>query len=184
MYRYCLLLPFFLLSLGCNFQLPPVGPIFRDKNEVFIWSVLHTERSPAWLQHGSTALQALRCSVPVWRSRWRLGDKWQLYLCVLHESIKHWPLKMLPRYLRLSATGSWYQIGMLLRQSRTTHPLVSPVMCVTACAEEVACFIQLQMYTLNSCWCAGNGESYLKCVSSSISKTWCFNAACQVVYIQ
>lgn len=40
---------------------------------------------------------------------------------------------MLPRYLSLSATSSLDQIGMLLRQSRTTHPLVSPVMCVTAC---------------------------------------------------
>lgn len=45
-------------------------------------------------------------------------------------------LKMLPRYLRLSATSSWDQIGMLLRQSRTTQPLVSPVMCVTACVGE------------------------------------------------
>lgn len=74
------------------------------------------------------------------------------YICVFFMNPSSTGLlKMLPRYLRLSATSSWYQIGMLLRQSRTTHPLVSPVMCVTACVEEVACFIQLQMYTLNSC---------------------------------
>lgn len=74
------------------------------------------------------------------------------YICVFFMNPSNTGLlKMLPRYLRLSATSSCYQIGMLLRQSRTTHPLVSPVMCVTACVEEVACFIQLQMYTLNSC---------------------------------
>ena len=51
----------------------------------------------ARLRRSSGALQALRCSVPVWRSHWRLSDKWQLYLCVLHESIKHWPFKNAPQ---------------------------------------------------------------------------------------
>lgn len=81
------------------------------------------------------------------------------YICVFFMNPSNTGLlKMLPRYLRLSATSSWDQIGMLLRQSRTTHPLVSPVMCVTACVGEIPCFIQLQMYTLNSCWCARNRE--------------------------
>lgn len=100
-------------------------------------------------------------------------------------------LKMLPRYLRLSATSSWDQIGMLLRQSRTTHPLVSPVMCVTACVGEyhvlfnykctlstvvdVQGMVRLQV-PFEVCVCV--------CVSNSSSKTWCFNASCQVVYIQ
>lgn len=59
------------------------------------------------------------------------------YICVFFMNPSNTGLlKMLPRYLRLSATSSWDQIGMLLRQSRTTHPLVSPVMCVTACVGE------------------------------------------------
>lgn len=52
---------------------------------------------PAQLWRSSSALQALWCSVPVWHSHWRLCDKWQLYLCVLHESIKHWPFKNAPQ---------------------------------------------------------------------------------------
>lgn len=56
------------------------------------------------------------------------------YICVFFMNPSNTGLlKMLPRYLSLSATSSLDQIGMLLRQSRTTHPLVSPVMCVTAC---------------------------------------------------
>lgn len=48
------------------------------------------------------------------------------YICVFFMNPSNTGLlKMLPRYLRLSATSSWDQIGMLLRQSRTTHPLVS-----------------------------------------------------------
>lgn len=59
------------------------------------------------------------------------------YICVFFMNPSNTGLlKMLPRYLSLSATSSWDQIGMLLRQSRTTHPLVSPVMCVTACVGE------------------------------------------------
>lgn len=59
------------------------------------------------------------------------------YICVFFMNPSNTGLlKMLPRYLRLSATSSWDQIGMLLRQSRSTHPLVFPVMCVTACVGE------------------------------------------------
>lgn len=40
---------------------------------------------------------ASRPAVPAWGVRRTCGDKWQLYLCVLHESIKHWPFKNAPR---------------------------------------------------------------------------------------
>lgn len=107
------------------------------KMEVFIYSVLHTERSPTQLRCNSGSLQ-------------RHSGVWSLcgavtedsvtngnYICVFFMNPSNTGLlKMLPRYLRLSATSSWDQIGMLLRQSRTTHPLVSPVMCVTACVGE------------------------------------------------
>lgn len=120
-----------------QFPAPPSRTYFLWQKRRCLYTQFYIQSDPpAQLWHSSSALQARRCTVPVWRSHWRLGDKWQLYLCVLHESIKHWPFKMLPGYLKLSATSSWDQIGMLLRQSRTTHPLVSLVMCVTACVGE------------------------------------------------
>lgn len=108
-------------------------------------------------------------------------------------------LKMLPRYLRLSATSSWDQIGMLLRQSRTTHPLVSPVMCVTACVGEYhvlfnyKCTLSTDVDVLEIgrlqvqfevSVCVHVYVCVYACVSSCSSKTWCFNATCQAVCIQ
>lgn len=97
-------------------------------------------------------------------------------------------LKMLPRYLRLSATSSWDQIGMLLRQSRTTHPLVSPVMCVTACVGEYHVLFNYKctLSTVVDVLEIGRLQVQFEvcvcmCVSTSSSKTWCFNATCQVV---
>ena len=97
------------------------------KAEVFIYSVLHTERTaPALSRHsGTRSLCGAATEDSVTNGN---------YICVFFMNPSNTGLlKMLPRYLRLSATSSWDQIGMLLRQSRSTHPLVSPVMCVTAC---------------------------------------------------
>lgn len=116
------------------------------KMEVFIYSVLHTDRPPPTAthpplaSHGSGAAPALsrRCAA---RSLCGAATEDSVtngnYICVFFMNPSNTGLlKILPRYLRLSATSSWDQIGMLLRQSRTTHPLVSPVMCVTACVGE------------------------------------------------
>lgn len=100
-------------------------------------------------------------------------------------------LKMLPRYLKLSATSSWDQIGMLLRQSRTTHPLVSPVMCVTVCVGEYhvlfnyKCTLSTVVDVLEIGRLQVQFEVYV-CVRGSgySSQTWCFNATCQAVCIQ
>lgn len=100
---------------------------------MFIYSVLHTERSPTQLRcsPGTPAARSL-CGA-VTEDSVTNGN----YICVFFMNPSNTGLlKMLPRYLRLSATSSWDQIGMLLRQSRTTHPLVSLVMCVTACVGE------------------------------------------------
>lgn len=114
------------------------------------------------------------------------------YICVFFMNPSNTGLlKMLPRYLRLSATSSWDQIGMLLRQSRTTHPLVSPVMCVTACVGEYhvlfnyKCTLSTVVDVLEIGWLQVQFEVCVYvCVSSSSSKTWCFNATCQAVCIR
>ena len=170
---------FLLPVFWVQFPAPSCRTYFLwQKTEVFIYSVLHTERSPRTALAQLQRSPGTRCSVPVWRSYWRLGDKWQLYLCVLHESIKHWPFKMLPRYLRLSATSSWDQIGMLLRQSGTTHPPSFPCDVCDSVCRGIPCFIQLQMYTLNSCWCARN-----RAVTSPIWSV-CFVCVCACVFVQ
>lgn len=62
---------FFLLSFGCNFQLPPAGPIFCDKNEgVYILSFTYRaiprtalaqlQRSPGTPVFGPCVAQALK----------------------------------------------------------------------------------------------------------------------------
>lgn len=125
--------PFFLLSLGCNFQLLPVGPIFCHKNGgvymiSFTYRAIPCTASELSRHSGVQSLCGATTEDSVTNGN---------YICVFFMNPSNTGLlKMLPRYLRLSATSSWYQIGMLLRQSRTTHPLVSPVMCVTACIEE------------------------------------------------
>lgn len=124
--------PFFF---RCSFKLPPVGPIFLcQKRGVYTeYSVLHTARStprtPILFRHSVVwSLCGAATEDSVTNSN---------YICVFFMNPSSAGLlKMLPRYLRLSATSSWDQIGMLLRQSRTTQPLVSPVMCVTACVGE------------------------------------------------
>jgi len=121
------------------------------------------------------------------------------YICVFFMNPSNTGLlKMLPRYLMLSATSSWDQIGMLLRQSRTTHPLVSPVMCVTACVGEYhvlfnyKCTLSTVVDVLEIgrlqvqfevCVCVCMYVCVCVCVSASSwsSKTWCFNATCQAV---
>jgi len=122
------------LSFGYNSQLPPVGPILRDKNGgVYILSFTYRAHSsgaaPAISRHsGARSLCGAATEDSVTNGN---------YICVFFMNPSNTGLlKMLPRYLRLSATSSWDQIGMLLRQSRTTHPLVSPVMCVTVCVGE------------------------------------------------
>lgn len=56
-------------------------------------TVLHRERR----RGGARFTPGAFCTVPVWGIRSKHGDKWQLYLCVLHESIKHWPFKNAPK---------------------------------------------------------------------------------------
>lgn len=125
----------FLLSFGCNCQFPPAGPIFYYKNcgVYTVYSVLHRERSLAHLQCSfklSRHCAAWSQCGPATEDSVTNGN----YICVFFMNPSNTGLlKMLPRYLRLSATSRWDQIGMLLRQSGSTHPLVSPVMCVTAC---------------------------------------------------
>lgn len=95
-------------------------------------------------------------------------------------------LKMLPGYLRLSDPGD--QIGMLLRQSRSTHPLFASDVFDRVC-RGIPCIIQLQMYTLNSCWYVGSRAVrrpiwtvFFSPLPPFRTITWCFNATCQLVY--
>lgn len=95
-------------------------------------------------------------------------------------------LKMLPGYLRLSDPGD--QIGMLLRQSRSTHPLFACDVFDRVC-RGIPCIIQLQMYTLNSCWYVGSRAVrrpiwtvFFSPLPPFRTITWRFNATCQLVY--
>lgn len=176
----------------CNFQLPPVGPISCDKNgSVYILSFTYRAIPP----HSSGAAPALSrhsgagslCGTATEDSVTN-GN----YICVFFMNPSNTGLlKMLPRYLKLSATSNWDQIGMLLRQSRTTHPLVSPVMCVTVCVGEYhvlfnyKCTLSTVVDVLEIGWLQVQFEVYVcVCGSSYSSQTWRFNATCQAVCIQ
>lgn len=108
------------------------------------------------------------------------------YICVFFMNPSNTGLlKMLPRYLRLSASSSWDQIGMPLRQSRTTHPLVSPVMCVTACVGKYHVLFNYKCVLTTVVDVLGMVRFQVRfkvlvyvfvCVYSSSSQTWCFNA--------
>lgn len=107
------------------------------------------------------------------------------YICVFFVNPSNIGLlKMLPRYLSLSDAGD--QIGMLLRQSRSTHPQFACDV-FDRVSRGIPCIIQLQMYTLNSCWCVGSRavRSPIWAVPTPppLVWTWCFNATCQLVYI-
>ena len=78
---------------------------------------------------------------------------------------------------------------MLLRQSRTTHPLVSPVMCVTACVGKY--HVLFNYKCILSTVVDVRGMVRLPVlfevdvlIQLFAPKTWYFNATCQVVYIQ
>ncbi len=109
------------------------------------------------------------------------------YICVFFMNPSNTGLlKMLPGYLRLSDPGD--QIGMLLRQSRSTHPLFACDVFDRVC-RGIPCIIQLQMYTLNSCWYVGSRAVrrpiwtvFFSPLPPFRTITWCFNATCQLVY--
>lgn len=189
-----MLLLFFLKSFGCNFQLPPVGPIFCDKKRRCLYTQFYIQSDPP---HSSGAAPALSRHSGAWSLCGAATEDSVTngnYICVFFMNPSNTGLlKMLPRYLRLSATGSWDQIGMLLRQSRTTHPLVSPVMCVTACVGEYHVLFNYKctLSTVVDVLEIGRLQVQFEvcvcvcmCVSTSSSKTRCFNATCQVVCIQ
>lgn len=110
-----------------------------------------------YIESGATALVALSrrlaaqslCGVSAERTVTN-GN----YICVFFMNPSNTGLlKMLPGYFSLSDTGD--QIGMLLRQSRSTHPQFACDVFDRVC-RGIPCIIQLQMYTLNSCWCVEN----------------------------
>lgn len=70
------------------------GAIFCDTEARGVYPQFYIESDATVARRVS---RASRLAVPVRGVRRTLSDKWQLYLCVLHESIKHWPFKNAPR---------------------------------------------------------------------------------------
>lgn len=81
-------------SLGYNFEILPAELFSVTPRQRGVYPQFYIESDATVAQRLSWAS---RLTVPAWGVRRTCGDKWQLYLCVLHESIKHWPFKNAPR---------------------------------------------------------------------------------------
>lgn len=137
------------VSLGYNFEFFHWSYFLWHKKRWCLSTVLHRER------RGSNG-----ASLPAPSARSLCGVSAEHvvtngnYICVFFMNPSNIGLlKMLPRYFSLSDAGD--QIGMLLRQSRSTHPQFACDV-FDRVSRGIPCIIQLQMYTLNSCWCVGS----------------------------
>lgn len=152
-------------------------PFSATQKRWCLYTVLHRERHSS--SAGSLQAPSARSLCGVFAKHMVTNGN---YICVFFMNPSNIGLlKMLPRYFSLSDAGD--QIGMLLRQSRSTRPQFARDV-FDRVSRGIPCIIQLQMYTLNSCWCVGSRavRSPIWAVPQSLFWTCCYNASCQLAY--